>query len=176
MPDPLDTLKGTYSVFISEQPYGAGNQNFLYLCSDASISYSVSYNGSTTGILGQSTANAIFVDPSTGAVGNIHINGTRANPTTSANVPTGFSTNLVSNAEMYTKLKGMLTKNQMFQNAYILRIYNVDWSNSTAYNTYKDLYVHITKYDMSFDWKGTSDASVSVTCYRRNPTKGFGDA
>lgn len=176
MPSALDTLKNTYSVFLSEGPYnGSSEPNFLYLCSDASISYGVSYNGSTTGILGHSPADSIFVDPSTGAVGKINISGTRVNPNTSANVPSGFGSNLVSNATFYSKMRTMLQANQMFQGAYILRIYNSEWKDSDSYNSYRDFYIHITDFSMDLDWKGTSDASVSLMGYRRNKTKGFGD-
>lgn len=175
MPNALDTLKNTYSVFISETPYNAISEpNFIYLCSDASLSYSLTYSGTTTGILGQRTSDAIFVDPSTGAVGNINISGTRANPATSANSPSGFESNLLSNASFYNKMKTMLQKNQMFQNAYILRIYNVDWKDVTTYSSYRDLYVHITKFDMNWNWNAMNDAGVTLTCYRRNKTQGFG--
>lgn len=177
MPSDLDTLKQTYSMFLSEGPYNPNSEpNFLYLCSDGSLSYSVAYSGSTTGILGHSPSDAIFVDPSSGAVGNILISGTRVNPKTSANVPSGFSSTLVSNATFYNKLRDMLQANQMFQNAYILRIYNSDWKNLDLHSGYRDLYIHITKFDMSIDWKNTNETSISLTCYRRNPTKGFGDA
>lgn len=172
----LDTLKNTYSVFISEEPYrSTGDMNFLYLCSDASITYSVSYSGTTTGILGQSPSNAIFVDPSTGAVGNINVSGTRVNPSTSANAPSDYPSNLVSNATFYAKIKEMLTKNQMFQNAYVLRIYNSDWKDSTSHATYRELYVHISKFDMTINWTNTNEAEINLSCFRRNLTKGFGD-
>ena len=175
MPSALDTLKNTYSVFISESPYNSHTEpNFIYLCSDASISYSVTYNGTTTGVLGLNTSDAIFVDPSSGAVGNINISGTRVNPNTSANVPAGYNSNLPSNATFYTKTRSMLQKNQMFQNAYILRIYNVDWKNISSYTSYKDLYIHISKLDMDWNWTNTNEAQVSLTCYRRNKTEGFG--
>ena len=169
-----ETADKAYSVFISDKPYGSNNINFVYVCSDANIDYSLSYASTTTGMLGQGPNKAIFVDGSTGAVGNISISGTRCNPTTAQtarDVPVQMS-----NAAFYSLMRNLLTANQMFQGAYILRIYNVDWNNITAHSSYRDFYVHIAKFDMSVNWKLTSDASISMTCYRRNKTKGFGDA
>ena len=153
------------------------------MCSNASIDYSLNYSGSTTGILGRGPDQSIFVDGATGAVGNISITGIRCNPQTSmtsANVSAE-----ISNAQMYRRMRTLLTQNQMFQGAYILRIYNADWSdidttNSQAVenfkNSYRELYVHISKWDMEFDWKNTNEASINMTCIRRNKLKGFGDA
>ena len=169
-----ETADKAYSVFISDKPYGSNNIGFIYLCSDASIDYNLNYSSTTTGILGNGPDKSIFVDGNTGAVGNISISGVRCNPTTSTtarDVPAQMS-----NAALYTKMREMLTANQMFQGAYILRIYNVDWSDVTAYSSYRELYIHIAKFDMDLDWKMMNDANVSLTCYRRNKTKGFGDA
>lgn len=170
-----DTPDKTYSVFISTQPYGSGNLNFTYLCSDASIDYNVNYTSSTTGMLGKGPDKAIFVDGSSGAVGNISISGTRCNPPTSTTAKT-LTVTQMSNAQFYNTMRSMLTKNQWMQNAYILRLYNTDWSDVNAYSTYKELYVHIAKFEMDIDWQATSDASISMTCFRRNKYKGFGDA
>lgn len=171
----FNTADKAYSVFISDKPYGSGNINFIYLCSDASLDYNVNYASTTTGVLGQPPDKAIFVDGASGAVGNISISGTRCNPATSVTANT-LQTTQMSNAQLYTTMRSMLTANQMFQGAYILRIYNVDWSDVNAYSTYRDLYVHISKFEMDIDWQNTSDASISLTCYRRNRYKGFGDA
>ena len=169
----------TYSVFISTKPYGSNNYEFVYLCSDASFDYSLSYSGTATGMLGQGPDKTIFVDGSTGAVGSISITGTRCNPPTSQtakNVDSSGDFITLSNAQFYNKMRDMLTANQMFQGAYILRIYDVDWVNVTGREAYRDMYIHIAKCDMSLDWKGTTDAQISLTGYRRNKTKGFGDA
>lgn len=179
----------SYSVFISTEPYvsSSGNLGLVYLCSDPSFDYSLNYSGTTTGILGQGSEQAIFVDGSAGAVGNISISGVRCNPTTSTTSAGGTGGSFVTktNGEIYWTMRNMLKKNQMFQGAYVLRIYNVDWSkidtsNPTEVqrfkNAYRDLYVHISKFDMTFDWKTPNEAQISMTCIRRNKTKGFGDA
>ena len=172
-----------HSVFISSVPYGSAQMKFIYLCSDASFNYNVNYNGSTTGMLGQDTDKAIFVDPSTGAVGSITINGVRANPATSTTAKniegTGiFSDALMSNAQMYSTICTMLKSNQMFQGAYILRIYNQDWSqlNKSGFDTnYRELYIHISSFKMDINWMNTNEASITLTAYRRYMNKGFGD-
>ena len=66
-----DTTK--YSVWISTEPYNPSGNTFTHVCSDASISYGVRYGGSVTGMLGQSTGNAIFIDKSSGAIAKISI-------------------------------------------------------------------------------------------------------
>ena len=181
-PDPQNRA---YSVFISDQPYinQFYNNTFTYLCSNASIDYNLNYSGSTTGILGRGPDQAIFVDGSTGAVGNISITGVRCNPRTS--ITTANVTDEISNAQMYTKMRDMLTQNQWMQGAYILRIYTVDWKDidttnaqqvENFKNSYRDLYVHISKFDMEFDWKNTNEVGINMTCIRRNKLKGFGDA
>ena len=178
----MATQDKSYSLFISTKPYSNNasdaNLKFVYLCSDPSFQYSLNYSGSTTGVLGQGPDKAIFVDGSSGAVGNISVSGTRCNPSTSITSSDGTEGYFItkSNAELYWITRSMLTDNQMFQGAYILRIYNVDWSSVSSVSDYKDMYVHISKFDMSFDWKTPNEVQISLSCIRRNKTKGFGDA
>ena len=186
----MGNVNESYSVFLSTTPYGTSPMSFIYLCSDATIDYSLNYSGTTTGVLGQGTDMAIFVDGAAGAVGNISISGVRANPNTSITskiiTPSGeLQNSLISNAQLWVVAKNMLKENQMFQGAYVLRVYNMDWSKINtndptavqAFNdSYKELYVHISKFKVSFDWTGTSDAQVSLTCFRRYKNKGFGEA
>lgn len=174
----MPTQDKTYSVFISTKPYGSDSLEFVYLCSDVSFSYSLSYSGTTTGIIGQGPDKAIFVDGPAGAVGSISISGTRCNPSTSQtthNVNAGGDFITLSNAQIYNKMRGMLTANQMFQGAYVLRIYDVDWNNVTPRTEYRDLYIHIAKWEMTVDWNATSDARISLSGFRRYKNKGFGD-
>ena len=181
-PEPQNRV---YSVFISNQPYVSPlfPNTFTYLCSKATIDYSLNYSGTTTGILGRGPDQSIFVDGSTGAVGNISISGIRCNPQTSQ-TSVNVSSEL-SNAQFYNKMRSILTENQWMQGAYIIRIYNADWTDidttnsqkvENYKNSYRELYVHISKFDMEFDWKNTNEAAINMTLVRRNKLKGFGDA
>ena len=175
----MTTQDKTYSVFISTKPYGSGTCDFVYLCSDATFDYNLNYSGTATGILGQGPDKTIFVDGSSGAVGSVSISGVRCNPSTSqkANDYTEGEGDFItlSNAQFYNKMRSMLTANQMFQGAYILRIYNIDWSSVSAQSSYREMYIHIAKCDMSCDWKSPNEPQISLSGYRRNKTKGFGD-
>ena len=181
-PEPQNRV---YSVFISNQPYVSPlfPNTFTYLCSKATVDYNLNYSGTTTGILGRGPDQSIFVDGATGAVGNISISGIRCNPQTSQ-TSVNVSSEL-SNAQFYNKMRSVLTENQWMQGAYIIRIYNVDWTDidttnpqkvENYKNSYRELYVHISKFDMEFDWKNTNEASINMTLIRRNKLKGFGDA
>ena len=169
-----ETADKAYSVFISKGPYNRFTEpQFMYLCSDASIDYSLNYSSSVTGMLGRGPEQAIFVDGAAGSVATISISGIRCNPATSTQSHDVGSQ--PSNADFYWEIRRMLTTNQMFQNAYILRLYNVDWSDVNSYTEHRDLYVHISKNDLSWTWTDTNDANITMSCYRRNKTEGFGD-
>ena len=62
----------------------------------------------------------------------------------------------------------------MFQNAYVLRLYNVDFRNKENYDKYKDLYVFLKSVDFEIDWKNISEMNVTLECVRRNYGRGFG--
>lgn len=160
----------TYSVWMSSD-----GKDFFHICSDARLSYSVDYGGSVTGILGQVTGNAIFVDTTSGAVGKISITGTRINPSTSTD-STADGTTKLSNAAFIDKMKKMIENTQMFYNAYILRIYHADTRTKETYGSYKDLYVFLRGFDVDFSWTNLSEMSVSLDCVRRNKTRGFGSS
>jgi len=166
-----DTNK--YSVWISTDPNG-GSDTFVQLCSDASISYDLNYAYGVTGLLGQSTGRAVFVDKSGGAVGNISVSGVRVNPSTSTEYKYPTSSTNLSNADFIEKMKKMIESTQMLHNAFTLRIYNIDAKNETTYKTYKEFYVYIKDMDFSFDWKNISEMDVSFTLIRRNKKRGFG--
>lgn len=166
-----DTSK--YSVWISTDPKG-GSDTFVQMCSDASISYDVTYNYGITGMLGQSTGRAIFVDRTGGAVGNISISGIRVNPSTSSEYDLPTSATNLSNADFIEKMKKLIESTQMLQSAYTIRIYNIDTRDETTYKTYKEFYVYIKSMDFSFDWTNISEMSVSFTLIRRNKKRGFG--
>lgn len=55
-------------------------EKFMFLGSSSSLPFSMSYSSTTTGILGQSSDTAIFVDGVTGAVMNINVTSQRVNP------------------------------------------------------------------------------------------------
>lgn len=162
-----DTTK--YSVWLSSD----GN-TFFHICSDATIDYDVDYSGTVTGILGQSTGRAIFVDKVGGAVGNITIRGVRINPKTSTDSQAINTTTKLSNRNFMEKMKRMLETTQMLRSAYTLRIANMDMSNPEAYTKYKDIPVFIKGVDFSFNWKNLSEMDVSISCVKRNAGRGFG--
>ena len=162
-----DTTK--YSVWISTK-----DGNFINVCSDATLDYNLDYNGTTMGIMGQTTGNAIFVDKVGGAVGNITISGTRVNPKTSTDSSNENIVTNPSNADFMNKIKSMIEATQMFQNAYILRLYNVDFRNKENYDKYKDLYVFLKSVEFEIDWKNISEMNVTLECVRRNYGRGFG--
>ena len=167
-----DTTK--YSVWISTEPYDPSGNTFTHVCSDASISYGVRYGGSVTGMLGQSTGNAIFIDKSSGAIAKISISGVRANPTTSTDHIGINNTTKLTNAAFIDKLKKMVERTQMLANAYVLRIYNINCNGAVNYNTYKELYIFLKRASFSYSWTSISELNVSLECTRRNRGKGFG--
>lgn len=176
MTDVLLGSKNQNSVWISLDAYNPnGNNQFMAVCSDATFSYNNQYSGSTTGILGQPTSSAIFVDGSKGAIGEINITGVRANPKTSAQ--TGTPQDNISNARFYSYVKALMEKTQMLQNAYVLRIYNADWTTSQKYeNTYVDVPIFISNISADFDQMSPNEMRVSLTAVKRNLGKGFGGA
>ena len=176
MTDVIRGSKNQNSVWISMDAYNPnGTNQYMSVCSDASFSYSNQYSGSTTGILGQPTGNAIFVDGSKGAVAELSITGVRANPTTAAQ--TGLPHDTITNVQFYTYVKALMEKTQMLQNAYILRIYNANWTNSEKYNTdYMDIPIFIKNISVDFDIMSPNEMKVSLTAVKRNLGKGFGGA
>lgn len=160
-----------YSVWLSNAEYSSSGNTFMYLCSNPSFGYSVSYNGTTTGILGQDPSKAIFVDPSTGAVGNITISGVRASPGASAPDMSSNNTTHLTNADFYRKVRQMMTNTQFMQKAYILRMYGVDTKNPTQY---RELYVYLKDILCSFNTEEPADMTVTIQAIRRNRDKGFG--
>lgn len=82
-----------YSLWISKVPVtytedSKGNKeivhpsadDFMFLGSSSSLPFSMSYSSTTTGILGQTSDTAIFVDGVSGAVMNINVSSQRVNP------------------------------------------------------------------------------------------------
>lgn len=175
MADTYNGSTGKYSVWLSTQPYSPSGNTFVNIGSDASVDYRVSYGGSATGILGSGPDKTIFVDSTGGAVGNIDVSATRTNGPTSSDASisaSDYNSSMIpySNASFDTLLRNIMSSVQMFSNAYILRIFGADWKNGG----YHDLYVFIYDYSLSVDWKNLSDASVTLSCYRRNLGTGFG--
>ena len=172
-----DTNK--YSVWVSTGPYNPNGNTFMHVCSDATFRYKISYGGNVTGILGQATSSAIFVDTSGGAVGDFSISGNRLNP------PTSTDANAMSNKEFHEKMKLLLEApqgitpfrgGQMLQNAYIIRLYRSDVSSTSDFTKYKDIPVFIKEYDMSYDFSSPNLAKISISGYKRNLGAGFGGA
>lgn len=54
--------------------------DFMYLGSSGNLPQQISYSSSTTGILGQTSDTAVFVDGATGAVMNTNVSAERVNP------------------------------------------------------------------------------------------------
>lgn len=78
-----------YSLWISKTPVTTDKDNnivhpsaddFMFLGSSSSLPFSMSYSSTTTGILGQTSDTAIFVDGVSGAVMNINVSSQRVNP------------------------------------------------------------------------------------------------
>ena len=78
-----------YSLWISKTPVTTDTENnivhpsaddFMFLGSSSSLPFSMSYSSTTTGILGQTSDTAIFVDGVSGAVMNINVSSQRVNP------------------------------------------------------------------------------------------------
>lgn len=78
-----------YSLWISKIPVTTDIENnivhpsaddFMFLGSSSSLPFSMSYSATTTGILGQTSDTAIFVDGVSGAVMNINVSSQRVNP------------------------------------------------------------------------------------------------
>lgn len=77
-----------YSLWISTVPVSnvgsdithPSADKFMFLGSSSSLPFSMSYSATTTGILGQTSDTAIFVDGVSGAVMNINVTSQRVNP------------------------------------------------------------------------------------------------
>lgn len=83
--DTQTNVREMYSLWLSTEPVDDdGNpptdDKFMFLGSSSSLPFQISYSGSTTGILGQTSDTAIFVDGASGAVMNINISTERVNP------------------------------------------------------------------------------------------------
>lgn len=172
-----------YSVWISTGP--ASNSNsFVYVGSEASISYGVNYGGTVMGILGKRPNGAIYMDGTGGAVGNIRISGAkRLNPKTTSATNDGATTaqsdatgkGVVSNKKFIETMEDLISQTQMFQNAYIIRLYGLTKTDErTDEKGYRELYFFITTCKTSIDFSRPNELSVDLSGYIRNKEPKFG--
>lgn len=172
-----------YSIWISTGPASSSN-SFVYVGSEASISYGVNYGGSVMGILGKRPSGAIYMDGTGGAVGNIKISGAkRANPKTTSTLDDGetvtqsdlIGKGVVSNKKFIETMEDLISATQMFQNAYIIRLYGLSKTEErTDKKGYRELYFFITSCNTSIDFSRPNELSVDLSGYIRNKEPKFG--
>lgn len=172
-----------YSVWISTGPASSSNK-FVYVGSNATISYGVDYGGTVIGILGTGPESAIYIDGTGGAVGNVRIGGAiRMNPQTTSATDDGTTTHqsdligdgVVSNKKFLEIMRELVTMTQMFQNAYIIRLYGLSKSEERTHNKgYHELYFFLTNFTSSIDFTRPNELSIGLTGNIRNREPKFG--
>lgn len=171
-----------YALWLSTAPANDSGvaSKFMYIGSSASYPIQAVHSSSTTGILGQTPDKAIYVDGVNGIVIKVNISAIRPyfEDSDDSTVPT-------SNQAFADKLEELRSKVQMQDNAYVLRVYNIQThspltkdasiSERETYksNNYKDLYVFIDSYDLTWDMDRPNEMEVSISFIMRNLMEGF---
>lgn len=171
-----------YALWLSTQPADNNGHadNFMFIGSAQSYPVQAVHSSSTTGILGQGPDKAIYVDGVSGIVIKVNISAIRPYIEDSSDqvVPT-------SNQAFAKKLEEIRSSIQMEKNAYVLRVYNIQThtpatqgasaSERLAYanNNYRDLFVFIDSYDLSWDADRPNEMNVSISFIMRNLLVGF---
>lgn len=171
-----------YSIWISVVPATVNSSRrntlpdtaYMYVGGGSSPSYDMTYISATTGILGRGTAGAIFVDGTGGAVGRISISCTRTQPESysdpnDSGVPSiSYDYTNISNAKFMKTIKAMREIVQMYSNAYMIRIYNLNEAGA-----YKEYPVFLDNYQCNIDLDRPVDLDVSISYIQRNILKGY---
>ena len=156
-----------YALWLSTQPANDLGNTFMFIGSSASFPLQAVHSSSTTGILGQRPDKAIYVDGATGIVIKINISAIRPylEECDDSSIPT-------SNRAFAQKLEEIRSSVQMEKPAYLLRVYNIDWSKNKS-NNYKELPVFLDSYDLSWDMDRPNEMNVSISFVMRNKEVGF---
>lgn len=174
-----------YQLWLSTQPAdNSGNvSQFMFIGSSASYPVQAVHSSSTTGILGQRPDKAIYVDGVNGIVIKVNISAIR--PSIEGSVDTITPT---SNQAFANKLEEIRSSVQMERNAYVLRVYNISTHNPNTQsasiqeriqfeqNNYRDLYVFLDSYDLTWDISRPNEMNVNMSFIMRNLLVGFDDS
>ena len=160
-----------YALWLSTEPARTdGNDKFMFIGSSAQYPVQAVHSSSTTGILGQTPDKAIYVDGVNGIVIKVNISAIRPHieGCDDSQIPT-------SNQAFADKLLEIRSKVQMADRAYILRAYNIQGHqpHKQAGHEYRDLYVYIDSYDLSWDMDRPNEMNVSISFVMRNLEVGF---
>lgn len=180
-------IDSKYSLWLSTRPWSSDSpltdQDFMYIGSSSAYPQSISYNSSTTGILGQTPDTAIFVDGVGGAVMRINLSAIRAQPVTYND----SQPNSYSNKAFIEKMLEMRSRIQMMDNAYVLRAYNLTTLNKQDEEKTlsqielkrngdpKEKFVFIDTFEVTLNMERPNEINVSIQFIERNKLVGFNE-
>lgn len=180
-----------YSVWLSAVPItldGNGvpiptpDSKFFYLGSNLSISFNVEYRSRVLNITGNATKNAIFVDSTGGAKGNISISGVRVHPfdyddgagwSPGHPIIDSHNFNKISNLKFIRTLIWMKERMQMKENAYTLRIYRGYKHNNPPTQDCAEFPVFVRDLQFRYDAYKPDIVKFDIALFRRHEKKGF---
>jgi len=201
-----DEQKETYSMWLSAYPltgtvpWTISDDSFMFLgVTEGGFDFNINYGGTIKGIYGKHPRDAIYMDRTGGAVGQISATLLRYQPQNPDDRSTqiardrglqvgGVSLNNISNYAILEEFVRMRTTIQLRNNAYVLRIYrgfgNAFFKQSggqsdpripsgNANKGYVQYPIYLTKAEGKFIADRPNEITVTISATMRNPWTGL---